>query len=54
MADEVFEICILDLLATVAVFAVQVFCAWLEPRNYCLMWKKLESIETYTSMRRIV
>jgi len=54
VADEVFEICILNLLATVAVFAVQVFCAWLEPRNYRVICKELESIETYTSMWKIV
>jgi hypothetical protein len=54
VADEILEIYILNLLATVAMFAVQVFCACLEPRNYRLMWKELESIETHTTMWRIV
>lgn len=35
-------------------FAVLIFRAWLELRNYRLMWKELEWRETYHTMGRIL
>ena len=54
MADEILDIYILNLLATLAMFAVLVFRAWLELKNYRLMWKELEWRETYTTMGRLL
>ncbi|MGA2310323.1 MAG: hypothetical protein ABSG57_12355 [Candidatus Bathyarchaeia archaeon] len=44
----------LNLLATLGMFAVLIFRAWLELRNYRLMWKELEWRETYHTMGRIL
>ncbi len=54
MADEILNIYILNLAATLAMFAVLVFRAWLELKNYRLMWKRLEWRETYTTMGRLL
>ncbi|MGB8779841.1 MAG: hypothetical protein WCD81_04240 [Candidatus Bathyarchaeia archaeon] len=54
MADEILNIYILNLAATLAMFAVLVFRAWLELKNYRLMWKELEWRETYTTMGRLL
>lgn len=35
-------------------FAVLVFRAWLELKNYRLMWKELEWQQTYKTMARIL
>jgi hypothetical protein len=35
-------------------FAVLIFRAWLELRNYRLMWRELEWRETYQTMGRIL
>jgi hypothetical protein len=54
VADEILDIYILNLAATLAMFAVLVFRAWLERKNYLLMWKELEWRETYTTMGRLL
>lgn len=54
MADELLNIYMLNLAATLAMFAVLVFRAWLELKNYRLMWKELEWRETYTTMGRLL
>ena len=54
MADEILDIYILNLAATLAMFAVLVFRAWLELKNYRLVWKELEWRETYTTMGRLL
>jgi hypothetical protein len=54
VADEILDIYILNLMATLAMFAVLVFRAWLELKNYRLMWKELEWQETYTTMGRLL
>ena len=48
------DIYILNLLLTLAMFAVLIFRAWIELKNYRLMWKELEWRETYTTMGRIL
>jgi hypothetical protein len=35
-------------------FAVLIFRAWLELRNYSLMWRELEWRQTYQTMGRIL
>ena len=42
VADEMLNIYILNLKATLAMLAVLVFRAWLELKNYRLTWKKPE------------
>jgi len=54
VADEILDIYILNLAATLAMFAVLVFRAWLELKNYRLVWKELEWRETYTTMGRLL
>ena len=39
---DLLSIYILNLLITVAMFSVLVFRAWVEHKNYRLMWKELE------------
>jgi hypothetical protein len=45
---------LLNLLVTLGMFAVLIFRAWLELRNYRLMWKELEWQQTYQAMGRIL
>ncbi len=52
--DPILELYLLNLLVTVAMFAVLIFRAWLELRNYRLMWKELEWQQTYRNMGRIL
>jgi hypothetical protein len=44
----------LNLMLTLGMFTVLIFRAWLELRNYRLMWKELEWRETYQTMGRIL
>jgi hypothetical protein len=44
----------LNLLLTLGMFSVLVFRAWLELKNYRLMWKELEWQQTYQTMGRIL
>jgi hypothetical protein len=48
------ELYLLNLLLTLGMFAVLIFRAWLELRNYRLMWKELEWQQTYQAMGRIL
>jgi len=45
---------LLNLLLTLGMFTVLVFRAWLELKNYRLMWKELEWQQTYKTMGRIL
>ena len=44
----------MNLALTLAMFAVLVFRAWVELKNYRLMWKELEWRRTYQTMGRIL
>ena len=44
----------LNLLATVGMFVVLIFRAWLELKNYRMMWEEFEWRRTYQSMGRIL
>ncbi|PVX25314.1 MAG: hypothetical protein CW691_04860 [Candidatus Bathyarchaeum sp.] len=43
---DLLSIYVLNLLVTVAMFTVLVFRAWVEHKNYKLMWKELEWSKT--------
>jgi hypothetical protein len=45
---------VLNLLVTLGMFTVLIFRAWLELRNYRLMWRELEWRQTYQTMGRIL
>jgi hypothetical protein len=51
---DVIDLYLLNLLLTLGMFAVLVFRAWLELKNYRLMWKELEWQQTYRTMGRIL
>jgi hypothetical protein len=44
----------LNLALTLGMFTVLIFRAWLELRNYSLMWRELEWRQTYQTMGRIL
>jgi hypothetical protein len=51
---DLFDLYVLNLLVTLAMFCILVFRAWIELRNYRLMWKELEWQQTYQAMGRIL
>jgi hypothetical protein len=52
--DQVFDLYLLNLLLTLAMFAVLVFRAWVELKNYRMMWRELEWRQTYQTMGRLL
>ena len=44
----------LNLVLTLGMFAVLIFRAWLELKNYRLMWREMEWQQTYRTMSRIL
>jgi len=52
--DDLLGIYILNMLVTLAMFLVLVFRAWLELKNYRIMWKELEWRRTYEVVGRIL
>lgn len=51
---DVVEIYLLNLLLTLGIFTVLIFRAWLELKNYRLMWKEMELQQTYRTMGRLL
>ncbi len=51
---DLLQIYLLNLLVTVSMFAVLAFRAWIEHKNYKLMWKELEWRKTYEMAGRIL
>lgn len=51
---ELLEIYILNLFVTVAMFIVLIFRAWIEFRNYRIIWKELEWRRTYEVVGRVL
>jgi len=51
---ELLEIYILNLLVTVAMFLVLIFRAWIEFKNYRIMWKEMEWRRTYEVVGRVL
>lgn len=54
MLDGLLEIYLLNLLVTLGMFMVLIFRAWVELKNYRLMWKELEWHRTYENVGRIL
>ena len=51
---DLLSIYVLNLVVTVAMFTVLVFRAWVEHKNYKLMWKELEWKRTCTTAQKIL
>ncbi len=51
---DLLEIYILNLALTLGMFIVLVFRAWIELKNYKIMWKELEWRQTYQTVGRIL
>jgi hypothetical protein len=51
---ELLDIYILNLAITLGMFAVLIFRAWIEMKNYRMMWKEMEWRETYQTMGRLL
>jgi len=51
---DVFEIYLLNLAVTVAMFVVLVFRAWLELKHFQILWKEAEWKKTYEVVGRIL
>ena len=52
--DELLNIYVLNLLITLAMFVILVFRAWIELKNYKLMWKEMEWRRTYEVVGRVL
>ena len=48
------QLYVLNLVVTLGMFVVLIFRAWLELKNYRLMWKELEWHQTYRTMGRFL
>jgi hypothetical protein len=51
---DLLSIYLLNLLVTLAMFSVLVFRAWVEHKNYRLMWKELEWRKTCETVGKIL
>ena len=51
---DLMDIYILNLAITVGMFVVLIFRAWIEMKNYRMIWKELEWRETYQTMGRLL
>ena len=51
---DLLSIYLLNLIVTVGMFIVLIFRAWIELKNYKMMWKELEWKETYRAVGRIL
>jgi len=52
--DELLAVYLLNLLVTLAMFLVLTFRAWIELKNYKMMWKELEWRRTYETVGKIL
>ena len=51
---DLLSIYLLNLIVTVGMFIVLIFRAWIELKNYKMMWKELEWRETYRAVGRVL
>jgi hypothetical protein len=51
---DLMDIYILNLAITVGMFVVLIFRAWIEMKNYRMIWKEMEWRETYQTMGRLL
>jgi len=54
MKLDLLSIYLLNLLVTLAMFLVLVFRAWIELKNYRMIWKELEWRRTYETVGKIL
>jgi len=52
--DDLFNIYVLNLAITLAMFLILMFRAWIELKNYRIMWKELEWRKTCETAGRIL
>ena len=52
--DPLFNIYVLNLLITLAMFIILVFRAWIELKNYRLMWKEIEWRRTHEVVGKVL
>ena len=52
--DPLFNIYVLNLLITLAMFIILVFRAWIELKNYRLMWKAIEWRRTHEVVSKVL
>jgi hypothetical protein len=50
----IFEIYVLNLAVTAGMFAVIIFRAWIELKNYKLIWREMEWQKNYNVMRKVL
>jgi len=51
---DLLDIYTLNLAITLCMFTVLIFRAWIELKNYRMMWKELEWRQTYQTMGRLL
>lgn len=51
---DLLQIYLLNLVVTLGMFLVLIFRAWVEHKNYRMMWKELEWRKTYNTASRIL
>lgn len=51
---DLLDIYLLNLTITVGMFVVLIFRAWIELKNFRMMWKELEWRQTYQIMGRLL
>jgi hypothetical protein len=51
---ELLDLYVLNVILTLGMFAVLIFRAWIELKNYRMMWKEMEWQQTYQTMGRIL
>ncbi len=52
--DDLLNIYVLNLLITLAMFLVLVFRAWIELKNYKMIWREMEWRRTYETVGRVL
>ncbi len=52
--DELYNLYVLNLLVTLAMFLILIFRAWIEMKNYKIMWKELEWRKTREVAEKIL
>lgn len=54
MSTSLFEIYLLNLLVTFAMFVILIFRAWIELKNYRIMWREIEWRKNHEMAGRIL
>ena len=51
---DIFDVYLLNLAVTAGMFAVIIFRAWIELKNYKLIWREMEWQKNYDLMRHVL